>query len=71
MLEGFCCIIEIILTKNKKPVDYRFLDINPAFENQTGLHDAKETTLDLARITKPTGLRSMEASHSPGNQRGS
>jgi len=38
--EGFC-IIEMIFDKNEKPVDYRFLEINPSFEKQTGLIDAK------------------------------
>lgn len=34
--EGFC-IIEILFDQNNKPVDYRFLDVNEAFEKQTGL----------------------------------
>ena len=33
--EGFC-IIEVIF-ENEKPIDYRFLETNPAFEKQTGL----------------------------------
>ncbi len=37
--EGFC-IIEMIFDEQKKPIDYRFLKINAAFEMQTGLHDA-------------------------------
>ncbi|VVB71011.1 Methanogenesis regulatory histidine kinase FilI [uncultured archaeon] len=28
---------EIILDENRKPIDYRFLEVNPAFELQTGL----------------------------------
>jgi PAS domain S-box-containing protein len=36
MTEGFA-LHEIILDENGKPTDYRFLDINPAFERQTGL----------------------------------
>ena len=36
MLDGYA-LHEIICNKNGKPVDYRFLDINPAFENLTGL----------------------------------
>lgn len=40
MDEGFCTI-EVIFDENDKPVDYRFLEINPAFEKQTGLKDAK------------------------------
>lgn len=38
--EGFC-IIEVIFDENEKPIDYRFLEINPAFERQTGLIDAQ------------------------------
>ncbi len=36
MTEGFA-IHELIFDKNGKPYDYRFLDINPAFERLTGL----------------------------------
>jgi len=39
MDEGYC-IIEVIFDENETPVDYRFLEINPAFERQTGLVDA-------------------------------
>jgi diguanylate cyclase (GGDEF)-like protein/PAS domain S-box-containing protein len=38
--EGFC-IVEVIFDDNTKPVDYRFLEINPSFERQTGLIDAE------------------------------
>jgi PAS domain S-box-containing protein len=38
--EGFC-IIEVIFDENEKPIDYRFLKINPSFEKQTGLIDAQ------------------------------
>ncbi len=37
--EGYC-IIEMIFNEQKKPVDYRFLEINASFERQTGLRDA-------------------------------
>ena len=37
--EGFC-IIEMIFDAHQKPVDYRFLEVNPAFGQQTGLRDA-------------------------------
>ncbi len=40
MEEGFCTI-EVIFDENERPVDYRFLEVNPAFEKQTGLKDAK------------------------------
>ncbi len=38
--EGFC-IIEVIFDENEKPIDYRFLVINPSFEKQTGLIGAQ------------------------------
>ncbi len=37
--EGFCTI-EMIFDADDKPVDYRFLETNRAFERQTGMHDA-------------------------------
>jgi PAS domain S-box-containing protein len=37
MTEGFA-LHEIICDEKNKPVDYRFLDINPAFEQLTGLN---------------------------------
>lgn len=39
MEDGFC-VIEILFDANQTPIDYRFLEINPAFEQQTGLHQA-------------------------------
>jgi PAS domain S-box-containing protein len=39
MLEGFCTI-EMVFDAAGQPVDYRFLEVNSAFEAQTGLHDA-------------------------------
>src|SRR3954466_3082760 len=35
---GFCTI-EVLFDEGR-PVDYVFLEVNPAFETQTGLHDA-------------------------------
>ena len=40
MTEGFC-IIEVVFDSDDRPVDYRFLEINPAFAAQTGLHNAQ------------------------------
>jgi PAS domain S-box-containing protein len=37
--EGFCTI-EVLFDQDEKPVDYRFLQINPSFERQTGIKDA-------------------------------
>lgn len=33
--EGFC-IIQVLFDENDTPIDYRFLEINPTFEQQTG-----------------------------------
>ncbi|MHB9130227.1 MAG: PAS domain-containing sensor histidine kinase [Armatimonadota bacterium] len=38
--EGFC-IIEVLFDEQERPIDYRFLEINPSFEEQTGLIDAQ------------------------------
>ena len=40
LIEGFC-IIEVIFDAGNRPIDYRFLEVNPAFEGQTGLKDAR------------------------------
>ncbi|GAB1541468.1 hypothetical protein NUACC21_41390 [Scytonema sp. NUACC21] len=39
MEDGFC-VIEVLFDENTTPIDYRFLEINPAFERQTGLQQA-------------------------------
>ncbi len=45
--EGFC-LIEMIYNSRGKPLDYQFLEVNPAFEKQTGLVDAiGKRVLDL------------------------
>ena len=40
MDEGFC-IIEAIFDEHNQPIDYVFLEVNPAFERQTGIHSAR------------------------------
>ena len=46
--EGFCTV-EVIFDPNNKPIDYKFLEVNPAFENQTGLINASGKLMrDLA-----------------------
>ena len=37
--EGFC-VVEVMFDADDEPVDYRFLETNPAFERHTGLHGA-------------------------------
>jgi PAS domain S-box-containing protein len=38
--EGFC-VVEVLFDGGTTPVDYRFLEVNPSFEKQTGLINAK------------------------------
>jgi PAS domain S-box-containing protein len=38
--EGFCTV-EVLFDENNKPVDYRFLEVNPAFERQTGIDNGR------------------------------
>ncbi|KFC65850.1 ATP-binding protein [Massilia sp. LC238] len=40
MDDGFC-IVDVVYDDTGKPIDYRFLDVNPAFEAQTGLKNAR------------------------------
>jgi PAS domain S-box-containing protein len=40
MDEGYS-VIEMIFDEKNTPSDYRFLEVNPAFEKQTGIKDAK------------------------------
>ena len=42
--EGFC-VIQMIFDQNGAPQDYRFLEINPAFEKHTGLKHAQDRTI--------------------------
>jgi two-component system CheB/CheR fusion protein len=42
--EGFC-IIEMLFDDQDEPFDYRFIEVNPAFESQTGLRDAAGRTM--------------------------
>ena len=49
--EGFC-IIKVLFDDAGKPVDYAFLDVNEAFERQTGLVDSVGKT-----------MRSLEPNH--------
>ena len=42
--EGFA-VIEVLFDENDKAIDYRFLEVNPAFEDQTGLQEATGKTV--------------------------
>ncbi len=39
MDEGYCTI-QMIFDEHEKPIDYRYLEINPSFEKLTGMHGA-------------------------------
>jgi PAS domain S-box-containing protein len=42
--EGYC-IVEMIFNDRKKPIDYRFLEVSPSFEKQTGIKGAVAKTM--------------------------
>jgi PAS domain S-box-containing protein len=44
-IDAGVCVIEMIYDTTGKPVDYRFLEVNPAFERQTGLKYATRKTM--------------------------
>ena len=44
MDEGFC-VVDVLFDEAQRPVDYRFLNVNPAFEQQSGLHRALGKTI--------------------------
>jgi two-component sensor histidine kinase len=46
--QGFC-LIEVLFDASKRPVDYRFLEVNASFEAQTGLVDAVGRTMRSLR----------------------
>lgn len=55
--DGFC-IVEILVDADGQPVDYRFLEANPAFGPATGLHDAiGRTALELVPGLDPWWVR--------------
>jgi PAS domain S-box-containing protein len=39
-IDAAFCIVEVIFDKEDRPVDHRFIEINPAFERLSGLKDA-------------------------------
>src|SRR5260370_22426563 len=39
-MDGGLCRIEVLFEERGKPVDYRFLQISPSFERQTGIKNA-------------------------------
>ena len=41
VIEAGFCIVELKFDENGKAIDYRMVEVNPAFEEQTGLRDAE------------------------------
>jgi PAS domain S-box-containing protein len=39
-IDASFCIIEVLFNEYDKPIDYRYLELNSAFERQTGIRDA-------------------------------
>jgi PAS domain S-box-containing protein len=53
MDQGFCTV-ELLFDEHDAPIDYRFLEMNPAFERHTGLVGALgKTTRDLGLALEP------------------
>lgn len=51
--QGFC-LLEVLFDANDKPIDYRFIEINQAFEQQSGLVNAVgKTILELVPNLEP------------------
>lgn len=56
MDQGFC-ICEMLLDENGRPRDYRFLEVNPMFEQHTGLVNAAgRTALELVPDLEPAWI---------------
>ncbi|RZK59218.1 MAG: PAS domain S-box protein, partial [Hymenobacter sp.] len=54
--EGFC-VLEVLFDEAQKPFDYRYLNVNPAFEKQSGLRGAVGKTLrELVPTVEPFWL---------------
>jgi two-component system cell cycle sensor histidine kinase/response regulator CckA len=56
MQEGFA-LHEVVYDETGKPVDYRFLDVNPAFEKSTGYHRSLVTGKTIHELMPDSELR--------------
>jgi PAS domain-containing protein len=53
MDEGFC-VLEVLFDEAEQPTNYRYLDVNPAFEKQTGLREVLGKTIrELVPVVEP------------------
>jgi PAS domain S-box-containing protein len=46
--QGFC-VVDVVFDEQDRPVDYVFVEVNSAFEAQTGLHDAAGKSIRALR----------------------
>src|SRR5687768_16579125 len=51
--QGFC-VMEVLFDVHDKPVDYRFLDVNPFFERMTGIPTQEALSGKTVREIIPT-----------------
>jgi PAS domain S-box-containing protein len=59
--QGFC-VLEVLFDEHDRPVDYRFLEINPTFADQTGLEDAEgRRALELVPELSPFWIETYAA----------
>ncbi len=57
------CVVQIVFDEDGEPIDYRFKDVNIAFEKQTGLTDALGKTMrELVPDRIPRGSASTPTS---------
>lgn len=59
--QGFC-VFEVLVDASGRPVDYRFLEVNRSFEEQTGLVNALgKTALELVPDLEPAWIQAYGA----------
>ena len=66
---GFC-VIELLFDDDGNPVDFRFLETNPAFEQQSGLSDAvgKRVRTLVPQLVAPSYQRASCLEKTRGNR---
>src|SRR3954451_3137840 len=57
---GFC-VVEMTFDASGSPVDYKFVEVNEAFVNQTGLDDATKVDADACPRTRTALVRYLWA----------
>jgi len=57
--EGFC-VLEVLYDEEDNPIDYRFVEVNPTFEHQTGLKDVTGKTFRALLTTEPQWMATYD-----------